>query len=73
MENEGEEEPGNMRGTRRDRKEGWGKESMTEHVVTLRLKAGTENQTPTKEAKNRTGGTPVRSAVSNAIEKADKN
>lgn len=46
---------------------------MTEHVVTLRLKAGTENQTPTKEAKNRTGGTPVRSAVSNAIEKADKN
>ena len=46
---------------------------MTEHVVTLRLKAGTENQTPTKEAKNRTGRTPVRSAVSNAIEKADKN
>lgn len=46
---------------------------MTEHVATLRLKAGTENQTPTKEAKNRTGGNVVRSAISNAKEKADKN
>ena len=50
-----------------------GKGSVTEHVATLRLKAGTENQTPTKEAKNRTGGTVARSVVSNAKEKADKN
>lgn len=46
---------------------------MTEHAATRGLNAGTESQTPTKEARNRTGGTVVRSAVSNAIEKADKN
>ena len=62
MQNESEEEARGVRVTGWERKEGQGKGSKTEPLVTLRLKAGAENQKPTEEAKNRTGWTILKKA-----------
>lgn len=56
-----------------ERKEGQGRGPGIEPSFTLRLKTGTEDQRPTKEARNRTGVTVLKramSVMSNAEEKA---